>query len=44
VARTRVPPISTSEPSNRASQVGSTVRILNSNVFTRIPSSPCSIK
>ncbi|CAL9098202.1 unnamed protein product, partial [Musa textilis] len=34
-------PISTSEPSNRASQVGSTVRMLNSNVFTRIPSSPC---
>ncbi|CAD5184428.1 unnamed protein product, partial [Musa acuminata subsp. malaccensis] len=25
-------PIPTSEPSNRASQVGSTVRVLNSNV------------
>ncbi|CAL9769551.1 unnamed protein product, partial [Musa acuminata subsp. burmannicoides] len=33
-------PIPTSEPSNRASQVGSTVWMLNSNVFTRIPSSP----
>ncbi|CAL9177210.1 unnamed protein product, partial [Musa hybrid cultivar] len=27
-----LPPIPASEPSNRASQVGSTVRMLNSNV------------
>ncbi|RZR97351.1 hypothetical protein BHM03_00026504, partial [Ensete ventricosum] len=41
----RIPycPIPTSEPSKRVSQMGSTVRMLNSDVFTRIPSVPCSI-
>ncbi|RRT80846.1 hypothetical protein B296_00023103 [Ensete ventricosum] len=39
----RIPycPIPTSEPSKRVSQMGSTVRMLNSDVFTRIPSVTC---